>query len=201
MEISEGKQRIGIDLDEVVFEFMKKYLEFCNKKYGSSINFQDVSDYHLWKCGIHKSREEDIEKVKAFQDSEEFDKIEFVEGVREALTEIDKNYEFYFITSRPEEIKEKTIFSLNQLFDGIKFNLHFSGGPWSSENKSKGELCNDFGIRVIVEDNPDYALDCAEKGVMVFLIDKPWNKNHKEHENIIKIKTWEEILSFLRKEK
>jgi uncharacterized HAD superfamily protein len=46
----------------------------------------------------------------------------------------------------------------------------------------------------MIEDNPDYALDLAENGILTYLLEKPWNKFRKEtHKNLIKVKTWEEI--------
>ncbi len=54
-----------------------------------------------------------------------------------------------------------------------------------------------MGIKIMIEDNPEYALDCAKNGIKTFLLDKPWNKNYSQHENLIKVKSWEEIVKSL----
>ena len=49
----------------------------------------------------------------------------------------------------------------------------------------------------MVEDNADYALDCAKNGVRTFLLAKPWNQEYEAHKNITKVKNWEEIVTHL----
>ena len=50
----------------------------------------------------------------------------------------------------------------------------------------------------MIEDNKDYACACAEKGIKVFLLEKPWNKIYEEHPNIIKINHLKEVLEQIK---
>ena len=73
--------------------------------------------------------------------------------------------------------------------------MFFSSNPYcNTKGKTKGELCKDLNVDLMIEDDPKYAEDCALKGINVLLLDKPWNQNCIEHENIIRVKNWKEIL-------
>lgn len=192
----EEKLKIGIDIDEVVVEFFKKYLELFNEKFEKNIDFDSWTKYNIWDF-TDISREDALGLVNEFQESGGLDDLELVEGVKEALMELNQKYEIYFITSRPQSIKEKTENFLKNLFSEFNFELHFSGGVWN-DSKSKVTICNELGIKIMVEDNADYALGCAEKGVKVFLLDKPWNQNVEEHENVIRVRNWDEIMERLK---
>lgn len=193
-----NKKKIGIDIDEVVAGFIERFLEYANQKNGTSFGFEDVHSYHLWETPIHSSKEESVSEVMEFQNSSHFEKVGLIEGAREVILEIAKTNNIYFVTSRPTEIKEKTEKFLKQNFNEIDFEIIHSGEIYGG--KPKSEICRDLGLNFMVEDNPHYALDCAEKGVRVFLLNKPWNRDYSYHDNITKIKDWNEILNHIEKE-
>jgi uncharacterized HAD superfamily protein len=47
----------------------------------------------------------------------------------------------------------------------------------------------------MIEDNLEYAIELANNGIKVFLLDKPWNQkyNPEIHKSITKIYSWDEI--------
>lgn len=191
------KPKIGVDIDEVIFPLMENYIKFHNERHGTNFKFENILNYNLWKTEIHKSREESINEVLEFQNSLEYDKISLIDGVKEILEEISKKYDIHFVTSRPLDIKFKTEALLNKNFNKKKFNILYSGDIYGG-NLSKADICVIQGIFILIEDNPDYAIDCAKKGIKVFILRKPWNINCENHENIIKIDSLGEILELLK---
>ena len=188
--------KIAIDIDEVVVEFFREYLELFNKRFNTTIKFEDMDNFHIWEvCNI--SKEDSLKLVNEFYRSDDFFKMELVDGVKEALEELREENEIHFITSRPISIKEKTQIFLGNLFQNYNFGLHFSGGVWG-ESRTKGEICKELEVDFFVEDNFDYAIDSARKGIKTFLMDKPWNQNGETHENLIRVKTWPEIMEKLK---
>jgi len=191
--------KIGIDIDEVLAEFVRGYLEKYKEKYGKEINFEDIFSYNLWEpLGI--SKQESIELADSYYDSPEFNNIDLVEGAFEIIKKLNKEHKLFFITSRPLKIKDKTNLFLNKYFSDINFELVFSNDFFGSQRKSKSEICRELGIGLLIEDNKSYSLDCAKKGIKVFLFDKPWNKNF-EHENVERVYSWNEILERLKVER
>jgi len=191
------RKKVGLDVDEIIVEFTKKYLDFFNFKYSKNFQFKDIFSYNLWApLGITK--EEVFKLADELYDSNFFDNPEFVEGAKEGIKDISKNCELFIITSRPEHIKERTATFFKKNFPDIDLKIMHSNNLLESEGKSKSDICHEMGVSLIVEDGEKHALECAENGIKVLLFDKPWNKNCKNHENIIRVKNWNEILERLR---
>ena len=190
------KRKIGIDIDEVVVEFVKGYLKIYNKKYNQNKSFENIFCYDLWiPLGI--TREEAFAISNRFYDSEDFENISLVDGAGEGIEKLSKKNKLFFITSRPVKIKEKTEQFFKKNFPYLPLNLIFSGDIWGSQEKKKPIICKKLGIEIIIEDNINYALDCASVGVFTYLLDKPWNQNGNLNNNMIRVKNWEEILGEL----
>lgn len=187
--------KIGVDIDGVVANFTKKYMEFYKNKINNNIKYEDLTHYNVWKF-FDLSEEEYYSMVHTFYESEEFEDMDLIKGVIEAISELSKNNEIIFITSRPEKIRIKTEKFLSKSFKNIDFTVFFAHDWGSKEEykKSKGDYCVENNIPFFIEDHYDYALECAKKGIKVFLLEQPWNKESEEHENIIKVKDWKEIL-------
>ncbi len=193
------KNKIGLDIDGVVLNFISSFLDYFNLKNKTNYSLESLTNYNLWECGLSNSKEEVIRIIDEFQNSEYFDKIDFVEGAKDSINLISNFYEVYFITSRPESIKEKTEKFFYNHFPNHKHNFIFSGEIYGGKKKS--EICKNLGIKIMVEDNVEYSLDCATKGIKVFLMNNPWNKNYENHKNIIRVNGWKEIFNKLMVEK
>ena len=157
---------------------------------------EEVDNYHLWKTKIYGSKEEAVKDMLEFHATEEFDNLTLIEGVKEILNQISKAYDVYFITSRPIKIKEKTKDFLFKEFPNNDFKLIHSGEVHGG--KPKSEICLEEDIGLLIEDNALYARDCAENGVQLFLLDKPWNRNSISNPNIIRVNHWNEMLENLK---
>lgn len=185
--------KIGIDLDEVVVEFARGYLKLYNLKYKRNILFENIFSYNLWEpLGI--SREEVFQLADEYYNSEDFESIEFIKDAKEALQKLSKNNKLFIVTSRPVKIKEKTEIFFKKNFPFINFDIIHSGDLFDGQGKPKAEICMEKGLDVFIEDRKEYALECAKKKIKVLLFDKPWNKNCKTPENIIRVYNWKEIL-------
>lgn len=188
--------RIGIDIDEVVVEYIRHFLKFCEINLERKFVLEDISEFNLWRT-LDISREEVVSIAKNFNEKNLFLELNFVEGFKDAINFLSKENELFFVTSRPIEIKEKTFKFFKEHFPESNFEIIFSDSCLKKESeKTKADICKELGIKILVEDRRKYALDCAENNIKVFLMDKPWNRNC-EHENIIRVKNWKEILERL----
>jgi hypothetical protein len=70
-----------------------------------------------------------------------------------------------------------TLLSLAELFEEVHFGNHFA---LEGVARPKSEICRSIGARVLIDDNPRYAAECAEAGIHVLLFDwnnaYPWSK-------------------------
>ena len=188
--------KIGIDLDEVVVEFVKTFIDFYNRKYGKKINFRDIKSYNFWENGIGRDRDEAIRLVDEFYNSEKFESMPFVDGAFEGLKVLALRNKIYIITSRPERFKKKTDMFIKKYLSQIAPEVMYSG-DFHSQGKTKAEILEEIGADCFIEDNMEYALTSSKKTRKVFLFDKPWNQRESDGK-ILRVKSWVEILKNLK---
>jgi len=183
--------KIGIDIDGVVADYFKKFLEFYNKKTGNNILIENWVTYNFWDF-LPITKEEGWELMNEFYLLDDFDEMPLIEGAKEAILQLSKENEVYIITARPLKWEEKTKRFFDKHFPGEKIKLIHCRDD-KDKVIYKREICNNLGINILIEDYRDIALQCAEIGVRVILLDSLYNKNI-QHENVIRAKNWNEIL-------
>lgn len=190
-----GKLRIGIDLDDVVFEFMKTLIDYYNEKTENNFLYEEMHSYNI--SNILNIEHEEVDNIiKEMTGKDKTLGMDICEFAKESILNLSNSKEIYFITSRVH--RKNTLESLQKHFSDINFELFFSSNPYvNNEGKHKGEICLDLGIDYMIEDSYEHAINCANSGVKCFLIEKPWNVNFEEHGNIIRVKNWREILERL----
>ncbi|MGL5642436.1 MAG: hypothetical protein ACRDDM_09205, partial [Paraclostridium sp.] len=75
----------------------------------------------------------------------------------------------------------------NELGD---IDVHLLGSDY------KVSKARELGCNIFIEDNPSNAIQLAEEGLTVLLIDNNYNKDI-ENENIIRVSNWNDIKEFL----
>lgn len=190
-------KRIGIDFDDILFDFNHKYCQFHNERYGTNLCFDDIYTYDLravWNIDM----DEAIRRVHEFIFSQMHDEVIPVSGSVETIKELRNYYELHLITSREEKFKDKTLNWLNKHFFNLFHKIHFTNSFGKNKNKKKkSEVCIENGIELMIEDAPIYATDLAEKGIEVLLLDKPWNRVDT-HPLVKRVYDWKEIEKILK---
>ncbi len=190
--------KIGIDIDEVLVDFVGGFLDFFNGKYGGSLKKEDCGQEVRFHEFLGISKEASIGLFKEFDKHPGSKLVEVIEGAREGIEELSKNHEIILITARPKDIEGSTRELLECNFPGVKFNILFLGMSHSTEKKlAKAKTCIDENVDIMIDDDSDNAMDCAGNGIRCFLFDKPWNRNVK-HEKISRVLSWKEIVEKIR---
>lgn len=191
--------RIGVDLDDVLAELLIGLDKYHNEIYKTNFSLEDHIDFDLskiWKC----SKEEMKKRVYDFYDSDfVIREVKPLEGAVEVIDKLSKEHDLVLITSRPEFLKQRTIDWLEKYFPS-KFNKVFFTSQFAEKNvlKTKGDLCLELGINLMIEDCFEYAMDCASKNVDVLLVDRPHNQIGDLPEKIRRVKNWEEIYLIIK---
>ena len=190
--------KIGIDIDEVLAKQLEKLVLFYHLKTGKLIPAEKFHTYY-WPEVWGITLEEGIQIDQEFKRSAYFDSIGPVENAVQAVNRLTKGNQLFIITARPVLFKEKTEQWLKKHLQETPFELIHSGDfHITNKTKNKGEICEELSIEVMIEDQDEYALQCAEKGVKVILLNKPWNIKVK-HQNIIRVNNWIEVLQEIDK--
>ena len=188
--------KIGIDLDECLTEYVFGFLNYYNNTHKTNFHFWEIKNYKLWEL-IGGTKEEAINTVYAFHETNYFKELPVVFGAKNAVEELRKFSELLIITSRPNELINKTNQWLDQHFHNKFSNILFTN-EWSKsgERKQKSEICKNLKLDFLIEDNLDYALNCSGYVRRVFLLDKPWNQTENGNlpRDVDRVYNWNEIL-------
>ena len=123
--------KIGIDIDEVIAEYLKNFLEYLSSKKGIYIDYSDIKDYNSLSnvLGIDDEKVGDL-IIDHTNNTLALLELELIEGSLEAINFLDDNHEIYFITSRHPSNKIKTIDFFKKHFPNKNFKIIFSGDAW-----------------------------------------------------------------------
>lgn len=187
---------IAVDIDEVLSETLKSMLKrhwyiIKNRK----IKWEDLNNYNIWEIeDLWLSKNEAIAMFAQFQFwSGFFNKIEPVQWAKKNILAMkEKWYKFYAITARLTILKPTTLLWLNKhfywCFEKVIFANFFT--KWE---KKKSDICKEIWASVIIEDNLETCIDCANQWMKCYLFDKPRNQCEELPENIKRVYNWNEV--------
>ena len=188
---------IGVDLDDVLADFITPLIKFHNQTYGTKLTKDEFNSYDFWEVW-GGTREEAIQKVYNFHNTPFFTNIKPTPSSIEAIDTLKKDNELVIITSRQNSVIKPTREWVNQhfpnCFSEIYFTNHYS---LTGQQIKKSTICSTLSVGILVEDSLVYALDCLSKEREVILIDQPWNQQEILPKGISRVKSWEEVVNLI----
>ncbi len=183
---------IGVDVDEVLANFIEPYCDFHNRVYGTSVKPQNFHSYKFWE--VHGgTRDETTRKVHEFYATREFASMEPHEGSHEAVELLSLKHEMTIITSRLPGIEAATVDWIKKYYPGIFLTVNFTHNSYAGEGGlRKAEIISRLGVDVMIEDSAEYALQCSPEVEKLVLIDRPWNRAPMPS-NVVRVTSWDEI--------
>lgn len=187
------KQKIAVDVDDVLLDFTCALFKFHNATYNTFLKRKDFVTYDLEKVfGV--SFEEKTKRMDLFYESPYFLELVPVKGAQESLSELSKKNEIIIITSRPQFIQKETEKSLDKYFKNSYSDIFYSAGYYKPGGIPKSKICLKQGVSFLVDDCLKFAVECDSLGISSFLMDTPWNQQNVEGTLITRVKGWKEIL-------
>ncbi|KAG1666891.1 hypothetical protein FOA52_013524 [Chlamydomonas sp. UWO 241] len=196
-----ARLRVAVDIDEVLGRFLVKLNEYYEQRYGRKYAVEDFYIYEfakVWNCSQEVSNKIVYEFFQhpMFRD----EGIPVIPGALESLRRMSESVDLVVVTSRQHAIQGLTLDWINRHYPGIFQEVYF-GNHWALEGtpKKKSQICRSIGAKLIIDDNPGYALDCAHAGIHVLLYDwennYPWSKipAEKMHPLITVVSDWSEV--------
>ncbi|KAK1314004.1 hypothetical protein QJS10_CPA06g02573 [Acorus calamus] len=195
---------VAVDVDEVLGSFLAALNKFIAERYSLS---HSVSEYHvyefckIWNC----SRiEADLRVHEFFKTSYFKNGIYPIPGAQQALHKLARFCDLSVVTSRQNAIKDHTIEWIERHYPGLFQEIHFGNHfALDGQSRAKSDICRSFGAQVLIDDNPRYAIECAEVGIKVLLFDYhnsyPWCKTGSatSHPLVTKVHNWQEVEQYL----
>lgn len=192
-------------MDEVLLEFLPGFIKFHNHNYDTNFVMKDFNSYNFHEVlGI--TLEDGINRVYEYHDSRFFDEIEPIPGAQESVKElVQQGHELSIITARNKYFTDKTYISIDkhfpELFSDLYITNHFDSRRLGVTEKSKGEICDLLGSKVMVDDSQHNARNCLKEGRRIYLFDRDygWNKELDLPPKIEVVSSWHDLMNKLRK--
>ncbi|MBI2593198.1 hypothetical protein HYW44_00960 [Candidatus Daviesbacteria bacterium] len=192
-----AKKVIAVDIDEVLADFLSYFVYFHNLMYKTSAKREDFKNYYLHEI-LGTDRDEMHIRYLEFKTFSLLERLKPIKGAHRGIKKlIELGYAPHLLTARPKVIEKETRKWLDIHFKGIDLPLHFARDE-RDKFKKKSIVCKEIGAKIIIEDHLDNALDCSESGIKVFLIDAPWNQSESLPENVVRVKSWREIVEKIK---
>lgn len=179
------RQKIAlVDIDDVLTDTTSKILEEVNIRHKSSYTVDQMTTYYVWEnFPITKEEVYQITITENIVAS-----LEPISGALEGMVRIKKsNYLIWLVTARPEILRPITLNWLNRHgFRFDKLTMELNGSQKATLASRKVELA--------IEDRYDTALAFSEISNHVYLLTRPWNTGKPLPDNIIQVRSWNEVL-------
>ncbi len=173
---------IGIDIDGTITDPFY-WLDLANEYFGKSVRPEEITIYEIGEVlGLKKE-----EYIKFYEDKkvEIHWKAGVRQGAKEKLWSLFEDHESYYITARDESLYDLTREWLDE-HELPMGKLHTLGSHF------KVEKAKELGCDVFIEDRYENAVELAEEGINVLLIDCSYNRQPLIP-NMIRVKNWEEV--------
>src|SRR3989344_4048910 len=146
------KKIIGIDLDDILFDFFGHLCVFINSQKNTTYTKKDMTDFMLEKV-LGCERKEALDLIADFYLSEEHENSLPIQGSQEAIKKLDENYLLFIISARPEYLRKRTENWVQKHFGNV-FQKVYLGNHYHGNGlkRTKLELCEKIGVCAYIED-------------------------------------------------
>ena len=180
------RTNVAFDLDGTLVDTHRIFYDEIDNATGVRIDPKKVTEFHLHNIYPALSREDVVKAV--YRSYARWSEVKIKPGAVELMGELWNltNDPVKIITARPWRYYENTHKLVSRIFGTIPFILIAVGMSGKKE-----QYINDKDI--FVEDRRKTALEMAQSGKMVYLMDAPYNRENCEHDLIFRIKSLKQL--------
>ncbi len=198
-----AKVKIAIDIDDVVADSTEALRLLINERTGVELTRQDYripGSYRKYYERVWESHNLQDKVVFADVSAEmaiDQSHVPLVEGAIAALESLGGQYHIVAITARDVSWEDATRrwFKSHDSLSGVE--LYFAGNHHTKEYKTKGELCRELGVELLIDDNPDHCQSALDAGIDSILFGQyGWHLDVSP--NVTRCKDWPAVVEYVR---
>ncbi len=195
-------EKIFVDIDETTARTIEDWVYpivnrdfWTNFTHETTLNYRDVFWDIIQENWKPLTTQRKIEIFyKAILSDKWKNQIRPVNWSVEKILEFSNWFEIGMLTARHQLLSEYTSEWVKHHFSWLVWKILFSN-CYYWWNRTKSEICLEEWVKIMIEDDMDYALELAQNWVKVYLLKTPWNEHRNEtHRNIVKVEWWHEII-------
>lgn len=185
--------KIGIDIDNVISDTFRIFLERFNSFFARKVQYEEIFDFHylVKYAGVEKKQAELFIEETIHSDKFHEELAPFEEAVEAIRNWSNRGYTIHYITARPPTIRYLTANWLMRFGFMVPHATLDMLDPdkYKEDTVFKKEAVARIGIDILIEDSREIARVVE---IPVFLFDRPWNKG-KMPKNVKRVDSWKEI--------
>ncbi len=197
------KKTIIVDVDDVLATFTRDFVAYANKNWGSNVKFEDYTENWGEMFGV--GLDEWGQRALELYENGLFEELSLVDGAKEGLEFLHKNYKLKVLTSRHSMAKDLTTKwlkeKLGDVIDEVNFAGFYEDMDEHAHKKNKGELCRVLDGDYLIDDQPKHCNGAVECGIKAVLFgDYKWNNEAKVMPGVVRAKNWREVVEYFEGE-
>ena len=195
------KQIIAVDIDDVLADSTTALRNVVNSTYNLSITddaYTVSGGYHkyyerVWERAGHKNvvSKEYLNQMMIENQSH----INVHQGAHEAINKLSKNYDLLIVTARNQSWEQATYDWVDFNFPGTFQSIVFGGQRNDPEQRTKGQVCKQYGVNWLIDDNVVHCTDAYNSSVTPILFGNyGWQLDIPNYIN--RCENWDEIIRY-----
>jgi len=194
------KPLVVIDLDNVLAQSARAFVDFSNQQFGTGITLEDYNEDWSKMWGVSYEEAERRGAVMREHDIHQMD--EPMPGACAALQALRSNYRLVILTSRREVSKPATDTWLERHYPGIFDDVLFSG-IWDGNDRSdghlmtKGDQYKGLGAAYVIDDHLKHCSAAAAHDAIGLLFGEyPWNRHESLPVGVVRRNDWASVAEY-----
>lgn len=103
-------------------------------------------------------------------------------------------YSVHIVTARDKDYKGEYSGSMMVQDTYNYFNHYgFRNNIFHFSSFNKADVCKQYGINVLIEDDPKHIKECVDSGIIVIVMSTPYNQDMRDLMNTVFIESWDEV--------
>jgi len=196
------KPIIAIDIDDVLADHAKQFVEFSNARWGTHLSVEDYDEH--WADMWQIDNAETEARATEFHNSNLISNYNHANEAIPVLTALSRQYTLIVITSRRLQIEKETRAWIASYYPGLFSEIHFAG-IWEKIDdgahlRTKADVCQALGVEYLIDDQLKHCFAAAKSGISSLLFGNyTWNQTDELPESVTRVNDWGEIQRYFNK--
>jgi uncharacterized HAD superfamily protein len=190
------KPIVVLDVDGVLFQTPSDAVLAANKLHGTTHKVEDIFDHDA-----HHNKElfvvDGVDQFHLHQS--DIAAYTPVPGSVEAITSLAQSATLIALTSRNyDKFYDVTKAALHRYFGTAITQLHFTTKPGSEDHRPKGQIVQELGGALLIDDSVEYCKSCSDFGIPAILFGQPYNQQGHDYPAELRANDWPHAESLAR---